>query len=86
MQQSPFFQRLRRQHLQEGIEQGIERGARENAIENIVAVLNARFPNNDVNAVKAALETMNSLERLKQLNLSVSLISSFKDFLRALEI
>ena len=81
MQHSPFFQRLRRQHLQEGI----ERGARENAIENMVAVLNERFPHSDVNTVKAALETINNLEHLKQLNLRASLTPSFEDFMRALE-
>ena len=81
MQHSPLFQRLRQQHLQEGI----ERGARENAIENIVAVLKARFPHNDINTVKAALETINSLEHLKQLNLRASLTPGFEDFRRALE-
>lgn len=81
MQHSPLFQRLRQQHLQEGI----ERGARENAIENIVAVLNARFPHNDINTVKAALETINNLEHLKQLNLRASLTPGFEDFRRALE-
>ena len=85
MQQSPLFQRLRQQHLQEGIQQGIEQGARENAIENIIAVLSNRFPRNDVNTVKEALEMIDNIERLKQLNISVSLTPSFEDFMRALE-
>lgn len=85
MQPSPFYERLRQRHLQEGIEQGIEQGARENAIENTIAVLNARFPHDDVNAVKIALEALQNLERLKQLNLNASLTSSFEAFRRALE-
>lgn len=85
MQSSPFYEQLRQRHFQEGIEQGIEQGAREYAIENTVAVLNARFPHDDVNAVKIAMETMQNLERLKQLNLNASLTPSFEAFLRDLE-
>lgn len=81
IQPSPFYQRMRQRHLQEGIEQG----ARENAIENTLAVLNARFPHHDVNAVKIAREAMQHLERLKQLNLNASLTPSFEAFLQALE-
>lgn len=82
MQQSPFYEQLRQRHFQEGIEQG----ARENAIENTIAVLNARFPHDDVNAVKIALEAMQNLERLKQLNLNASLAPSFEAFFRDLEV
>lgn len=81
MHPSPFYQRLRKRHLQEGIEQG----ARETAIENIIAVLNARFPDADVNTVKIALEAMRSLEHLKQLNLNASLTPNFEAFLNTLE-
>ncbi len=81
MQPSPFYEHLRQRHLQEGIEQG----ARESTIENTLAVLNARFPHHDVNAVKIALEAMQNLERLKQLNLNASLTPDFEAFLRALE-
>ena len=84
MQMSPFYQELRQRHLQEGIEQGIERGARETTIENILSVLAARFPQSDVNAVKTDLEGIESLERLKALNLTASLTSSFEGFLEAL--
>ena len=84
MQTSPFYERLRQRHLQEGIEQGIEQGAREYAIENTLAVLTARFPQSDVNAVRLALEAMPNLEHLKQLNLVASLAPSFEAFLRAL--
>jgi len=85
MQTSPFYEHLRQRHLQEGIEQGIEQGAREDTIENTLAVLMARFPQSDVDAVKLALETVPNLGRLKQLNLTVSLTPTFEAFLRSLE-
>lgn len=73
------------QHFRElGMQQGIEQGARQNAIENTIAVLNARFPNADVNTVKTILEAMQSLERLKELNLNASLAPSFEAFLHGL--
>ncbi len=77
MQPSPFYERLRQRYLQEGM--------RKYAIENTLAVLNARFPHHDVNAVKIALEAMQNFERLKQLNLNASLTPDFEAFLRALE-
>ena len=74
------------QHFTElGIQQGIQQGARESFIESTVAVLNARFPNADVNAVKIALEATQDLERLKELNLNASLTRSFDAFLQLLE-
>jgi len=85
IQTSPFYEHLRQRPLQEGIEQGIEQGAREYAIENTFAVLMARFPQSDVNAVKLALETVPNLGRLKQLNLTASLTPTFEASLRALE-
>ena len=89
MQESPFYESLRQRHLQEGIEQGIEqgieRGARAHAIENTLAVLNARFPGSDVDRVKAILEGVGDLERLKELNLNASLVPSFEVFLRGLD-
>ncbi|MDE0013777.1 MAG: hypothetical protein OXU36_21730 [Candidatus Poribacteria bacterium] len=81
MQESPFYESLRQRHLQEGI----ERGARAHAIENTLAVLNARFPGSDVDRVKAILEGVGDLERLKTLNLNASLVPSFEVFLRGLD-
>ncbi len=65
--------------------EGLEQGVRENAIENTIAVLSARFPSVDVNTLKITLDAIQDLERLKALNLSASLASSFEAFLRALE-
>ena len=66
-------------------ELGIQQGTRAYAIESTIAVLNARFPNADVDSVKITLEAMQNLERLKELNLNASLTPSFEAFLRALK-
>ena len=81
MQESPFYELV----TQRGIERGIERGARETTIENMLTVLEARFPNANINAVKSHLETITDLNRLKQLNLEASLASNFETFQRELE-
>ena len=76
MQESPFYERV----MQRGIEQGIERGARQTSIENTLAVLTARFPNTDVNAMRQSLEAITDINRLKQISLNASLAASFQDF------
>ena len=73
------------QGIERGIEQGIERGARETTIENTVATLTTRFTDVDVNRLKSSLEMIVDLDRLKQLNLNASVVSSFRDFQEALE-
>jgi len=88
MRESPFYELVMQrgiergieQGIERGIEQGIERGARETTIENTLAVLTARFPQADVNAVKPVLEAITDLNRLKQLNLTASLAQSFEAF------
>ena len=67
------------------IEQGIEQGARQTSIESTIAILNERFPQADVNALKPVLEAITDLDRLKQLNLNASLVSSFRAFQHGLE-
>ncbi len=71
--------------IEQGIKQGIEQGAREATIENMLAVLTERFPHADVNALKPTLEAIADLNRLKQLNLSASLVPSFQAFQHRLE-
>ena len=58
----------------------LERGARETTMENIVAVLTARFPQADINALKPTLEAIADLSRLKYLNLNASLAPDFQAF------
>ena len=81
MQESPFYELV----MQRGIERGIERGARETTIETTLAVLTARFPHANVNALKPALEAIADLNRLKELNLTASLTPSFQAFQHGLE-
>ncbi len=77
MQESPFYELV--------MQRGIERGARETAIENTLAVLTARFPHANVNALKPTLEAIAHLNRLKELNLMASLAPSFRAFQHGLE-
>ncbi len=63
----------------------IEQGARQNSIENTIEILNARFPNADVNALRPTLEVIDDLNRLKQLTLNASLANSFRQFQQQLE-
>ena len=72
MQESPFYEHV--------IAQGVEQGARQMSIENTVAVLEARFPGADVNALKPRLEAIADINRLKQVSLNASLAPSFHDF------
>ena len=88
MRESPFYEQVMKRWLEEGkqrgveqgIEQGIEQGARETTIENTLAILTARFPQADVNALKPALEGITDLARLKALNVNASLVSSLRAF------
>ena len=59
---------------------GIEQGARQTSIESTLAILNSRFPDADVDPLTPALESIEDLNRLKQLNLEASLVESFRAF------
>ncbi len=67
------------------IEQGIEQGARRTSIESTHAILNTRFPDADVDTLTPALEAIEDLNRLKQLNLEASVVESFSAFQERLE-
>ena len=71
--------------IKQGREQGIEQGARQAHIKNTIAILNARFPNADANALKPTLEAIDDLNRLDELNLNASLANSFRQFQQQLE-
>ena len=76
MQESPFYEHI--------IQRGIEQGARQMSIDNTVAILEARFPEADVNVLKPRLEAIADLEQLKRVNLNASLATSFQDFQESL--
>ena len=75
------MQTLAEQYLQ----QGIEEGARQMSIENTLMILTRNFPGADVTAVKSRLEAIEDLNRLKQVTLKASIVSSFRDFQEDLE-
>ena len=68
-----------------GIEQGIERGARESIIEGILEALEVRFSAKDVEKLKPMLESVETLQRLKQLRREVLRTYSLETFAQMLE-
>ena len=68
MQESPFYEHV------------IQQGARQTSIENTLAVLKARFPNTDVDAIREILEEITDIIQLKQVSFNASLAASFHDF------
>ena len=78
-------QRGEQRGIQQGIQQGIKQGARQTSIESTLAILNFRFPDADVDPLTAALEGIEDLNRLKQLNLEAFSVESFRAFQERLE-
>ena len=68
-----------------GIEQGIEQGARESIIEGILEALEVRFSAKDVEKLKPMLESVETLQRLKQLRREVLRTYSLETFAQMLE-
>ena len=64
---------------------GIEQGSRRTSIESTLAILNTRFADANIDTLTSALEAIEDLNRLKQLNLEASLVESFRDFQERLE-
>ena len=96
MQESPFYERVMQRGIEQGIERGIargieqgiergiEQGARQMSIDNTLAIVEARFPEADLNTLKPRLEAVADLEQLKQISLNASLAPSFQDFQESL--
>ena len=76
MQESPFF----REHLKEAEERGLERGQKEGTINSILTLLGDQFQLEAVQALKPTLETIDDLERLKQLLRAVPRVQSLEAF------
>ena len=66
--------------LQQGIEQGIEQGARESTIEGILEALEIQFDTSDVQTLKPMLESIEELQRLKDLRRAVLQVNSLDEF------
>ena len=72
MQEFPFIEHLKQQ------------GARENSINNIQSVLTKRFPQQDMQLVGPALESIQDLDRLTELHLTAIDTPSVEVFLQEL--
>ncbi|MCY4570373.1 MAG: hypothetical protein OXD49_18955 [Candidatus Poribacteria bacterium] len=68
-----------------GIEQGIEQGARESIIEGILEALEFRFSVRDVEKLKSILESVETLQRLKELRREALRTYSLDTFTQMLE-
>ena len=84
-QEEALMQSMAEYYLQQGIQQGRKQGARQTSIENTLAILETRFPNADLNAIKPKLEAIDDLNHLKQLNLNASIANSFNAFQERLD-
>ena len=79
MQESPFYDYVIQRGIDQGIDLGIEQG-RQTMIEAILAIVEARFSDADVNALRSNLEAITDLNRLKALSLNASRATSFDAF------
>ncbi len=70
---------------QRGEQRGIQKGSRQTSIESTLAILNTRFSDVDIDTLTPALEAIEDLNRLKQLNLEASLVESFRAFQERLQ-
>ena len=61
-------------------QQGIEQGARRTSIESTLAIFKRRFREAEVDTLTPALEAIEDINRLKQLNLEASVIDTFHAF------
>ena len=66
--------------LQQGIEQGIEQGARESTIEGILEALEIQFRESGEQTLKPMLESIEELQRLKDLRRAVLQVNSLDEF------
>ena len=67
MHESSVIQHFLQQGIEQGVEQGIEQGTRESLIESILENLEVRFQVANLQAVRATLESVEMLQRLRQL-------------------
>ena len=85
MQESPFFQA----HLQEvetlGFVIGFVRGERKGTINSILTLLSDQFQPEAVQALKPQLETIEDLERMKELLRAVPRTQSLEVFTQTLQ-
>lgn len=83
--QSEVVQYFKELGMQEGIEQGIEQGARETIIEGILEALEVRFSARGLEQLKPMLESVEELQRLKELRREALRTYSLETFTQILE-
>ena len=76
MQESPFFQ----EYVQQAEARGLERGQKTGTIDSILTLLSDQFQPEAVQALKPRLETIEDLERLKELLRAVPRVQSLEAF------
>ncbi len=88
MQESPFFQHYiqeaKEEAKREGLEQGLEQGERRGMIESIITLLGVQFKTDAVHALKPALESIDDMQDLKQVLLTVPQSDSLEAFMQSL--
>ena len=80
MQESSVIQYFKEQ----GFKQGFEQGERKSAIESLLDVLDVRFQQGEVQTLKPKIESIEEIQRLKQLHHEVLQVSSLDEFRRIL--
>ena len=80
MRQSSILQHLMQQPLQEARKEGIQLG-----INNLMAVLDARFQDQDVALYKPIFEAITDLQLLKQLHRTALHAPTFDDVMQTLK-
>ena len=88
MKHSSIFQRLMQQPLtaarQEALQQGIELGEQKRAVAALIAVLDARFQEQEVALFKPTFEALTDLQLLEQLLRTAAQASTFDDVMQTL--
>ena len=92
MRHSSIFQRLmqqplteaRQEALQQGREEGIELGEQKRAVAALIAVLDARFHEQEVALFKPTFEALTDLQLLEQLLCTAAQASTFDDVMQTL--
>ena len=85
MQESPFFQEYVQQAEERGLERGLERGRKTGTIDSILTLLSDQFQLEAVQALKPRLETIEDLERLKELLRAAPRAQSLEAFMQNLQ-
>ena len=85
MQQSSIAEYLAPEAHEQGIQQGIQQGAQEAIRENILEALAFQLQPEVAETFKSDLETVNDLQRLKQLFRTAMRVETAEDFTQALE-